>query len=133
MLYLLYSADAQISVDTTHTPSSTTMVQEVPSVSTSPTTHETISLVIYQGVEEQILGIQVPEIDDETLLHNLTPNPSSGESSSQRVIRSNSQQLNQSFGYINKWSKAHPLENVIGSLSRPVSTPYGATLIHMEI
>jgi hypothetical protein len=60
------------------------MVQEVPSVSTSPITHETISLVIYQGFEEQIIGIQVPEIDDETLLNNLTPDPSSGESSSQR-------------------------------------------------
>ena len=78
------------------------MVQEVPSVSTSIKTHETISLVIYQGVEEQILEIQVPEIDDETLLHKLTPDPSFGESSSQRIIRSNSHKLNQSFGYISK-------------------------------
>ncbi|GJV23209.1 hypothetical protein Tco_1375904 [Tanacetum coccineum] len=88
---------AQLSTDTTGTLSSTTIVQDVPSVSTSPTTHEIQSLVIHQD-------------------------PSSEESSSQGVIPSNLHQLNQSFDNLSKWSKDHPLENVIGNPSRPVLT-----------
>ncbi|GKB56528.1 hypothetical protein Tco_0912714 [Tanacetum coccineum] len=75
------------------------------------------SLVIHQGVEEQIQGIQNSQFNNEPFLYNLTPNPSSEESSSQRVIPSNLHQLNQSFDYLSKWSKDHPLENVIGNPS----------------
>ncbi|GJX19235.1 retrovirus-related pol polyprotein from transposon TNT 1-94 [Tanacetum coccineum] len=45
-------AVALISDDTTDTPSSTVVDQDAPSVSTLPTTHETQSLVISQGLEE---------------------------------------------------------------------------------
>ncbi|GJT48594.1 hypothetical protein Tco_0974751 [Tanacetum coccineum] len=51
---LMLPAAAQLSADITGTPLSTTIVQDVPSVSTSPTTQEIQSLVIRQGVEEQI-------------------------------------------------------------------------------
>ncbi|GJT10159.1 zinc knuckle CX2CX4HX4C containing protein [Tanacetum coccineum] len=88
---------ALLSDDTTVTPSSTKIVQNVPSVNTSPTTQEIQSLVIRQD-------------------------PSFEESSSQGVIPSNLHQLNQSFDNLSKWSKDHPLENVIGNPSRPVST-----------
>ncbi|GJZ06509.1 retrovirus-related pol polyprotein from transposon TNT 1-94 [Tanacetum coccineum] len=43
-------------VDTTGTPSSTTIDQDAPSVSTLPTTQEIQALVIHQVVEEQIQG-----------------------------------------------------------------------------
>ncbi|GKB31891.1 hypothetical protein Tco_0871292 [Tanacetum coccineum] len=46
------SVVALIPADTTITPSSTTIDQDAPSVSTSPTTHVTQSQVISQGVEE---------------------------------------------------------------------------------
>ncbi|GJY76760.1 hypothetical protein Tco_0481876 [Tanacetum coccineum] len=78
--------------------------------------------VVHQGVEEQIQGIQSAEFDNAPLIHNLTPDPSSEESSSQGVIPSNLHQLNQSFDNLTKWSKDHPLDNVIGNPSRPVST-----------
>nr|GEW01923.1 hypothetical protein [Tanacetum cinerariifolium] len=65
-------AAKQLSVDTTDTPSSTTIVQDVPSVSTSPTTQEIQSLVIRQDLIFK-------------------------ESSSHGVILSNLHQLNQSF------------------------------------
>ncbi|GJS29681.1 hypothetical protein Tco_0490301 [Tanacetum coccineum] len=60
-------AAAQLSTDTTSTPSSTTFVQDVPSVSTSPTTQEIQSLVIHPGIEEQIQGIQNARFDNEPL------------------------------------------------------------------
>ncbi|GKB63458.1 hypothetical protein Tco_0919644 [Tanacetum coccineum] len=98
------------------------IVQDVPSVSTFLITHEIQSLVIHQGVEEQIQGIQNDQFDNEPLLHKLTPDLSSKESSSQGVTPSNLHQLNQLFDNLSKWSKDHPLENVIGNPSRPVST-----------
>ncbi|GKF13050.1 hypothetical protein Tco_0050976, partial [Tanacetum coccineum] len=53
---------------------------------------------------------------------NAPSDPSSEESSSQGVIPSNLHQLNQSFDNIRKWTKDHPLDNIIGNPSRPVST-----------
>ncbi|GKD98356.1 hypothetical protein Tco_1382253, partial [Tanacetum coccineum] len=48
-----FAAAAPIPTDTTGTPSSTTIDQDAPSASTSPTTYETQSLVIHPGVKEQ--------------------------------------------------------------------------------
>ncbi|GJT98211.1 hypothetical protein Tco_1093729 [Tanacetum coccineum] len=90
--------------------SSTIIVQDVPSVSTYPTTQVIQFLVIHQGVKEQIQGIQNDQFDNEPLLHNLTPDPSSEESSSRGDIPLNLHQLNQSFDNLSKWSKDHPLE-----------------------
>ncbi|GKE21258.1 hypothetical protein Tco_1432770 [Tanacetum coccineum] len=46
-------AVASIPADTTGTPSSTSLDQDTPSASTSPTTHETQSPIIHPCVEEQ--------------------------------------------------------------------------------
>ncbi|GKE46230.1 hypothetical protein Tco_1477488, partial [Tanacetum coccineum] len=51
---LVPPAAAPIPADTTDIPSSTTIDQDAPSASTSPTTEETQALVIHQSVEEQI-------------------------------------------------------------------------------
>ncbi|GJZ35927.1 hypothetical protein Tco_0581744 [Tanacetum coccineum] len=56
-------AVALIPTDTTGTPSSTIIDQDAPSASTSPTTHETKSPVIHQGVEEQIQGTENAQFD----------------------------------------------------------------------
>ncbi|GKG01178.1 hypothetical protein Tco_0305883, partial [Tanacetum coccineum] len=48
--------------------------------------------------------------------------PSFEESSTQVVILNHVHSINQPPEYINKWSKDHPLDNVIGDPSRPVST-----------
>nr|GFA79968.1 retrovirus-related Pol polyprotein from transposon TNT 1-94 [Tanacetum cinerariifolium] len=94
---LVLPATAPLHADTTGTPSTTIIVQDAPSISTSPTTQE----------------IQAPVIHED---------PSSEESSSQGVIPLNLHQLNQSFKNIRKWKKDHPLDNVIGNPSRHVST-----------
>nr|GEZ04469.1 hypothetical protein [Tanacetum cinerariifolium] len=48
--------------------------------------------------------------------------PSSEESSTQFVIPNNVHSINQPPKHINKWTKDHPIDNVIGDPSRPVST-----------
>ncbi|GJV97432.1 retrovirus-related pol polyprotein from transposon TNT 1-94 [Tanacetum coccineum] len=49
---------------------------------------------------------------------------SSKESSSKVIIPDNVQSLNQPPEHINKWTKDHLIDNVIGDSSRPVSTSY---------
>ncbi|GJW39478.1 retrovirus-related pol polyprotein from transposon TNT 1-94 [Tanacetum coccineum] len=56
------------------------------------------------------------QLIDDPFLDILTFEPSSRESSS------TTQQANPPFEHINKWTKIHPLENVIGNPSRPVLT-----------
>ncbi|GJS58853.1 hypothetical protein Tco_0653637 [Tanacetum coccineum] len=59
-------------IDPVGSPSSTTIDQDVPSASTSPTNQEIQSQVIHQGVEEQIHGHQNAQFDNAPLLHNLS-------------------------------------------------------------
>ncbi|GJV64156.1 putative ribonuclease H-like domain-containing protein [Tanacetum coccineum] len=81
----------------TGTPSSTTIDQDAPSSSTFQTTQETPPTVIPLGVEEADHDIKV-------------------------VIPNNVHSINQPPEHINKWTKDHPIDNVIGDPSRPVST-----------
>ncbi|GJS32977.1 hypothetical protein Tco_0531359 [Tanacetum coccineum] len=107
-------------VDPAGSPLSTTIDQDVPSASTSPTNQEIQFQVTHQGVEEQIHGHQNAQFDNAPLLHNLPSDPSSEETTLQGVIPSNLHHLNQSFDTLTKLTKNHPLENVIGDPSRPV-------------
>ncbi|GJS26016.1 hypothetical protein Tco_0486636 [Tanacetum coccineum] len=93
----LLPAAVTLPANTTGTPSSTIIDQDAPSVCTSLTTQEIQALVVHQD-------------------------PSFEETSLQGVIPSNLHQLNQSFDNLSKLTKDHPLENVIGNPSRPVST-----------
>ncbi|GJR02721.1 retrovirus-related pol polyprotein from transposon TNT 1-94 [Tanacetum coccineum] len=79
------------------TPSSTTIDQDAPSTSSSQTNQETRSPIIPLGVEEADHDIEV-------------------------VIPNNVHPVNQPPKHINKWTKDHPIDNVIGDPSRPVST-----------
>ncbi|GJT44477.1 retrovirus-related pol polyprotein from transposon TNT 1-94 [Tanacetum coccineum] len=75
--------------------------------------HWNIIPVISDGVEEQL---QPAQFDNDPLHNILTFEPSSQESSS------NVQPANPPFEHLNRWIKDHPLDNVIGNPSRPVST-----------
>ncbi|GKE28891.1 retrovirus-related pol polyprotein from transposon TNT 1-94, partial [Tanacetum coccineum] len=75
----------------------TTTDQDAPSTSTSQTTPKTPSPVIPIDVEEVDRDIEV-------------------------VIPNNVHSINQPPEHINKWTKDHPIDNVIGDPSRPVST-----------
>ncbi|GJU51471.1 retrovirus-related pol polyprotein from transposon TNT 1-94 [Tanacetum coccineum] len=101
----------------TSTPSSTSVDQEAPLLSTSQTSQESPSHVISQGIEEDDHDIEVAHMNDNSGNRNTIPEPSSEESSSQNV-----HSINQPPEHIYKWTKDHPIENVIGNPSRSVST-----------
>ncbi|GJQ91105.1 retrovirus-related pol polyprotein from transposon TNT 1-94 [Tanacetum coccineum] len=99
----------------TGSPSSTTVDPDAPSPSNSQTTPKTQSPVIPNDVEEEhmnndpFFGIPIPENDSEasssldiipTVVHTATPNSE----------------------HFTKWTKDHPLDNIISELERPVST-----------
>ncbi|GJR32984.1 hypothetical protein Tco_1109216 [Tanacetum coccineum] len=106
----------------TDTPSSTTIDQDAPFSSTSQTTPETPPLVIPLGIEEADHDIEVAHIDNNPFVEFLIPEPSSEESSTQVVIPNHVHSINQPPEHINKWTKDHPIDNVIGDPSRPIST-----------
>ncbi|GJR08223.1 retrovirus-related pol polyprotein from transposon TNT 1-94 [Tanacetum coccineum] len=91
-----------------------TLVAPEPVVSTAP--------VIPLGIEEADHDIEVAHMDNNPYVDFLIPEPSSEESSSQVVIPNNVHSINQPSKHINKWTKDHPIDNVIGDPSRPVST-----------
>nr|GEW27542.1 hypothetical protein [Tanacetum cinerariifolium] len=109
-------------VDLAGSPSSTTIDQDVPYASSSPTTQEIQSQVTHQGAEEQIHRHQNAQFDNAPLLHNLSSDPSSEETTLQGFIPSNLHHLNQSFDTFTKLTMNHPLKNVICDPSRSVLT-----------
>ncbi|GJZ61176.1 putative ribonuclease H-like domain-containing protein [Tanacetum coccineum] len=106
----------------TGTPSSTIINQDAPSTSTSQTPPEIPSPVIPLGVEEADHNIEVAHIDNTPFVEFPIPEPSFEESSTQVVIPNHVYLTNQPPEHINKWTKDHLIDNVIGDPSRPVST-----------
>ncbi|GKF00783.1 integrase, catalytic region, zinc finger, CCHC-type containing protein, partial [Tanacetum coccineum] len=70
--------------------------------------------VIHLGVEEHETGNA--QFDNDPSQDKITSEPISSESPS------NLHPSNPPFEHLNKWTKTHPLDNVIGNPSRPVST-----------
>ncbi|GJZ77857.1 retrovirus-related pol polyprotein from transposon TNT 1-94 [Tanacetum coccineum] len=66
--------------------------------------------------------IEVAHMDNNPNVDFPIPEPSSEESSTQVVIPNNVHSINQPSKHINKWTKDHPIDNVISDPSRPVST-----------
>ncbi|GJZ68731.1 retrovirus-related pol polyprotein from transposon TNT 1-94 [Tanacetum coccineum] len=81
-----------------------------------------VSTVIPLSVEEADPDIKVAHMDNTPYVDFPIPEPSFKESSSQVVIPNNVHSVNQPPEHINKWTKDHPIDNVIGDPSRPVST-----------
>ncbi|GJZ69383.1 retrovirus-related pol polyprotein from transposon TNT 1-94 [Tanacetum coccineum] len=85
---------------------------EEPAVSTESQTH-----VIPPGVEEEYHDIEVSYVNNNPYFGLPILEPSSKESS---VVPTNVHLLNQPQEHIGKWTKDHPLKNIIGDPSRPV-------------
>nr|GEU35305.1 copia protein [Tanacetum cinerariifolium] len=105
----------------TGSPSSTTVVQDAPSPSNSQTTPETQSPVISNDVEEEnhdldvahmnndlFFGIPLPENDSKSSFSDVIPT----------VVHTTAPNLE----HVTKWTKDHPLDNIISELERLVST-----------
>nr|GEV42212.1 retrovirus-related Pol polyprotein from transposon TNT 1-94 [Tanacetum cinerariifolium] len=86
------------------------------------TTPETQSSVIPQDVEEDIHDIEVAHMGNDPLfsvpISKVTSNNSSSTVSPHTVVQPDHQILQHN----RKWKKDYPLDNIIGQLSRPVST-----------
>ncbi|GJS55460.1 retrovirus-related pol polyprotein from transposon TNT 1-94 [Tanacetum coccineum] len=92
----IHAVVALVPVNSTGTPSLTSVDQDAP----SPIAHMD---------NDQYFGIPIPQ-------------PSFEESSSQLVIPNNVYSVNQPPEHISKWTKDQPINSVIGDPSRPVST-----------
>nr|GFB91000.1 hypothetical protein [Tanacetum cinerariifolium] len=102
--------------------SSTIIDQDAPSPSKSHTTAETQSSVISQDVKENNLDIEAAHVGNNPLFGVPIPEVTSAHSSSTVSLHSIMQPNHQIPQHISKWTKDHPLQNIIGQLSRPVST-----------
>ncbi|GJS59583.1 retrovirus-related pol polyprotein from transposon TNT 1-94 [Tanacetum coccineum] len=105
-------AGAPRAVKIAATPSSTTIDQDAPSSSTSSTNQQQQSSIILQGVEEPI-----PNAHFDDPCHEPLYDVSTSQESSSNVLSSHFP-----FELIGKWTKDHPLANLIGNPSGSVST-----------
>ncbi|GJZ97783.1 retrovirus-related pol polyprotein from transposon TNT 1-94 [Tanacetum coccineum] len=108
-----------VSTDST---SSTTVDQDTPSPSNSQTTPDTQPPVILNDVEEDNHDIEVAHMGNDPYFGILISEVPSDQSLSSDSIHTNVPLDHQIFKHNNKWTKDHPLENIIGELARLVST-----------
>nr|GEY35468.1 hypothetical protein [Tanacetum cinerariifolium] len=108
----------QAPVNSAGTPSSTTIDQDAPSLSISPSS---LNLQSHQGVAAKSTFLEdnlVAPVDNNPFNNVFASEPSSDASSSEDVSSTKSTYVSQAFHHLNKWSKDHPLDNVIGNPSR---------------
>ncbi|GJY75324.1 retrovirus-related pol polyprotein from transposon TNT 1-94 [Tanacetum coccineum] len=106
----------------TGSPSSTIVDQDAPSPSNSQTTPETQPPVIPNDVEEDNHDIEVAHMGNDPYFGIPIleiPSDQSSSSDSIHIIVHPDHQVSE---HNSKWTKDHPLENIIGELDRPVST-----------
>ncbi|GJT89088.1 retrovirus-related pol polyprotein from transposon TNT 1-94 [Tanacetum coccineum] len=94
-------------------PVSTSIDQDAPSTSIPSSQEHEHSLIISQGFEE---SPKTPTFHDDPL------NESPQEDSTSQGSSSNVRQLNTPLEHLGRWTKDHPIANVIGDPSRSIST-----------
>ncbi|GKF68453.1 hypothetical protein Tco_0198132, partial [Tanacetum coccineum] len=113
---------APVPAVSTGLPSSTNVDQNAPSPSNSQTTPETQPPVIPNNVEEDNNDIKVAHMGNDPYFGIPIPKIPSDQSSSSDYIHKIVHPDHQISKHNSKWTKDHPLENIIGELDRPVST-----------
>ncbi|GJV56590.1 hypothetical protein Tco_1457595 [Tanacetum coccineum] len=98
-------------------PVSTSIDQDAPLTSIPSSQEHKQSPIIYQGFEE---SPKTPTFHDDPL--NESPN----EDSTPQGSSSNVRQIYTPFEHLGRWTKDHPIANVIGDPSRSVSTGRGS-------
>nr|GEV24475.1 retrovirus-related Pol polyprotein from transposon TNT 1-94 [Tanacetum cinerariifolium] len=103
------------------TPSSTTIDQDAPSTSHLPLSLEVQPPISHQGVAAGPTFEDNPfaQAEDDPFVNVFTPEPSFEASSSADVSSTESNQVIQPHDHLKKWSKDHPMDNVISNPSRP--------------
>ncbi|GKD69673.1 retrovirus-related pol polyprotein from transposon TNT 1-94, partial [Tanacetum coccineum] len=103
---------APVPAESIGSPSSTTVDQDAPSPSNSQTLHETQSPIIYIDVEEENHDLDVAHMNNDPFFGILIPENDSG-SSSLYVIPIVVNTAAPNSKHVNKWTKDHPLDNII--------------------
>ncbi|GJS90610.1 retrovirus-related pol polyprotein from transposon TNT 1-94 [Tanacetum coccineum] len=115
----------QVPVNSTGTPSSTTIDQDVPSPSHSLSSSALQSPSLHLGVAAESPLIDdnpFALIDNDHFINMFDSNPRSEASSSEDLSLTKSLYVSQTLHHLGKWSNDHPLDNIIGNPSLPVST-----------
>nr|GEV46398.1 integrase, catalytic region, zinc finger, CCHC-type, peptidase aspartic, catalytic [Tanacetum cinerariifolium] len=103
-------------------PSSTTVHQDTQSPSNSQTSLETQSPVISNDVKEENHDLDVAHMNNDPFFSISIPENVSEASSSSDVILIVVNTAAPNSEHVNKWTKGHPLDNIISELKRHVST-----------
>ncbi|GKF11350.1 retrovirus-related pol polyprotein from transposon TNT 1-94, partial [Tanacetum coccineum] len=107
------------------TASYTTIDQDAPSPSHSPSSSELQPPISHQGVtvgSNFIEDNHFAHADNDHFVNVFAPEPSSEASSSGDASSIESTYVTQPHHHLRKWGKDHPLDNIIGNPSRLVST-----------
>ncbi|GKC36026.1 hypothetical protein Tco_1048410 [Tanacetum coccineum] len=115
----------QVPVLSAGTPSSTAIDQDAPSLSHSPPSSEFQPPISHQGVAAGSTIIEdnpFTNAGNDPFVNVFSLEPSFEASSFGDVSSAESTHVTQPHHYLGKWSKDHPLNNVIGNPSRPLST-----------
>nr|GFA39657.1 integrase, catalytic region, zinc finger, CCHC-type, peptidase aspartic, catalytic [Tanacetum cinerariifolium] len=112
----------QAPVTSAGTPLSTTIDQDAPSPYISPSSSALQSHSLPPGVVDEPHFMEehnVAPVDNNPFVNVFAPKPHSEASSSGDISSTESPYVSQSLHHLNKWSKDHPLDNVIGNPSKP--------------
>ncbi|GJR80847.1 integrase, catalytic region, zinc finger, CCHC-type containing protein [Tanacetum coccineum] len=107
--------------ESTGSPSSTIVDQDAPSASNLQTTPDTQSQVIYNDVDEENHDLDVAHINNDPFFGIPILEHESKASSFSDVIPFVVHTTAPYFEHVTKWTKDHPLDNIIGKLERPMS------------
>ncbi|GKG06643.1 hypothetical protein Tco_0329612, partial [Tanacetum coccineum] len=113
VVFAVQEAAAPRAVVLADSPVSTSIDQDAPSSSTPSTQEQEQSLNISQGYEE---SLKILIFRDDLV------NESPHEESTSQESSSNVRQTHTPFEHFGRWTKDHPIENIIDNLSRSVST-----------
>ncbi|GJY89322.1 retrovirus-related pol polyprotein from transposon TNT 1-94 [Tanacetum coccineum] len=105
-----------VPVNSAGTPSSTTIDQDAPSPSHSPSSSALQSPCLHQGVTAESTLMEdnpFPPVDNDPFINVFAPEPSSETSSSRDLTSAESSYVTQTLHHLRKWSKDHPLDNII--------------------
>ncbi|GKC68329.1 hypothetical protein Tco_1100927 [Tanacetum coccineum] len=108
----------------TNTSVSTTIAQDAPSSSHSLSSSQVHPPVFPQGVAAgpTIEDTSITQADLHPSVNLVAGEPSSAQSTSGDVSLAEPNQVTQPPDHLKRWTKDHPLDNIVGNPSRPVST-----------
>ncbi|GJZ28407.1 retrovirus-related pol polyprotein from transposon TNT 1-94 [Tanacetum coccineum] len=112
-----------VSVTTAGIPSSTTIDKDAPSPSHSPSYLALQSPSLHQDVAAESTLMEnnhFAPVDNDPFINVFTPEPSFEASSSGDLSSAESPYVTQTLQHLGKWSKDHPLDNIISNPSQPL-------------